>query len=465
MGIVGTVSVAAQALKAQQAAIQTISHNVANGATPGYARQRVVLRTEEPLFESGLLLGRGVNATVVRSVIDHFAEGQLLDVHSDLGFGVAEQRALVAIEEVFPTSGGIDAALGDFFASLSDLATNPSGVAERAAVIGKANALGDRFRLTRHALSSIRSKLDQDLESVAHQINALTQQIAALNQQVAFTEGGGEPANDARDERRVLLQNLAKLTGGTVHEGSDGQVSVLAENILLVSGNRAANLNTTTLSASGLHQVQIESPDGLKFDGTGLFLKGEIGAILQARDQGLGEIINQLDTLAKAVVDQVNTQHSAGFDYNGGAGGNFFQTVALVDGAAASVRVDSAVAADSKLISAAQSAAGAPGDNRNALALLNLRNTPIAALNSTTAENYFLNYLATIGESAQVSAGKVEFQTQLLAQVQARREATSGVSIDEEMTQLILFQRAFEASSRLISVSDEMYQTLIDMTR
>ena len=123
------------------------------------------------------------------------------------------------------------------------------------------------------------------------------------------------------------------------------------------------------------------------------------------------------------------------------------------------------MAADSRLIAAAQSAAGAPGDNRNALALLNARDTPIAALGGQTAENYFFTNLGTIGANAQTSAGKVEFQTQLLTEIQAQRESTSGVSIDEEMTQLILFQRAFEASSRLISVSDQMYQTLIDMTR
>jgi flagellar hook-associated protein 1 FlgK len=127
--------------------------------------------------------------------------------------------------------------------------------------------------------------------------------------------------------------------------------------------------------------------------------------------------------------------------------------------------VASAVAADPKLIAAAQTANGAPGDNRNALALVNLRDNAIAALGNTTVSGYFLSFLGSLGEQAQASQNSVDFQNQLLTQVQARRDGTSGVSIDEEMTNLILFQRAFEASSRLVTTSNELYQTLIDMTR
>jgi flagellar hook-associated protein 1 FlgK len=343
--------------------------------------------------------------------------------------------------------------------------TGRSDSAARTTVIGKANALGSSFQRTREQLSAIQSNLDQDLQADAHQVSVLTRQIADLNQQVAFSESSGQPANDARDQRQIKLQELARLTGATVHENSEGQVNALAGNLLLVSGNRAASLDATTVSANGQHLLQIVSPDGLKFDASSLFQSGEIGALLQQRDQGVAGSIDQLDTLAKALVDQVNTQHAAGFDYNGNAGASFFQPVATVAGAAALVQVASAVAADPKLIAAAQTANGAPGDNRNALALVNLRDSAIAALGNATVSGYFLSFLGSLGEQAQASQNSVDFQNQLLTQVQARRDGTSGVSIDEEMTNLILFQRAFEASSRLVTTSNELYQTLIDMTR
>jgi flagellar hook-associated protein 1 FlgK len=187
--------------------------------------------------------------------------------------------------------------------------------------------------------------------------------------------------------------------------------------------------------------------------------------VLKSRDQVVPDLLNQLDTLAKAIVDEVNNQHAAGFDYNGNPGGSFFQPIGAVAGAAAIVKVDGAVVADPNLIAAAETVAGAPGDNRNAFALVNLRNTSIAALGSDTAESYLASALGNIGELAKTVQSGVDFQTGLQAQVQARREATSSVSIDEEMTSLILFQRAFEASARMITTADELYQSLIDMMR
>lgn len=464
MGIASTLNLASQALKAQQAAIQTTGHNVANAATPGYSRQRVALRTTTPAFENGIYLGRGVNADNVRSVVDHFAEAQLLDIQSHLGSLSAENKAIGAIEEIFPAAGGIDTALSGFFNTLTELTTNPGGAAERTAVIGKANSLGEALRLTRGQLATVQLNLDQDLQSAVHKVNSLTEEIAALNQDIAFGESVGQPANDARDRRQVRLQELANLTGVTIQEQGDGQVTVLTQNVLLVSGNRAANLEARSLS-SGFHQIEVLSPDGMRFDGTGLFNKGEISGLIKSRDVSLNNAINQLDLLAKAVADQVNTQHAAGFDQTGAAGGVFFQPLATVTGAAGALQVATTVAADPKLIAAAATAAGAPGDNRNALALANLNNASVAALGSQTFQNYFLTNLGGVAETARVLDGEVQFQTTLLAQVQARREASSGVSIDEEMTNLILFQRAFEASSRMISTASELYQTLIEMTR
>jgi flagellar hook-associated protein 1 len=465
MGITSTLSIAAQALKAQQLAVQTTGHNLANVATPGYSRQRVDLVAASPSFEGGVWVGRGVDATGIRAIVDRFSEAELLTVHTNVGFSETEHRTLSAIEQAFPTTGGIDAALNNFFGALSDLASNPSGQAERVSLIGKANGLGENFRQTRNVLLSIQTNLDKDLEAAGRQLNVLTKQIAALNQQIAFGESTGEPANDFRDQRQVLLQQLSHLTGATAREEKDGQVTVLAGNLLLVSGNRAATVDSSTLGPSGLHVLLFQGPDGLSYDATSLFATGQIGAILKNRDTDVPDVITRLDVLAKTVVDQVNAQHAAGFDLDGAAGGDFFTPLASQPGAAGLVQVDSAVAGNPRLVAAASTAAGTPGDNRNALALVNLQNASVPALGNQTIQEYFLSLLGDVGEQAQTVAGTLDFQNALLTQTQTRREGISGVNIDEEMTKLILFQRAFEASSRLVTTSDEMYQSLIEMVR
>jgi flagellar hook-associated protein 1 FlgK len=240
---------------------------------------------------------------------------------------------------------------------------------------------------------------------------------------------------------------------------------VQVDGILLVSGQQAASLDDSTLNASGFHQVTFKNPEGASFEVTSLLQKGEIGGLLTARDTTLAGVLNQLDQFAKTLTDTVNTQHAQGFDLNGVAGGDFFTPIAAVSGAAGLVRVDPAVAADPHLIAAAQSATAVPGDNRNALALANLHNSVQAPLGNRTFKDYFLTLVGDVGQQVQASKESLDFQQTLFDQTLGRRESLSGVNIDEEMTNMIQFQRAFQAASRLIQVGDEMYQTMIEMVK
>src|SRR3990172_7806873 len=206
MGISSTLSIAAQAMQAQQLAMQTTGHNLANVATPGFSRQRVDLASAFPSFEGGVILGQGVEVSAVQRMVDRFTEAELLSLHGTVGFSDAQNQALASIQEIFPTSGGIDAALSAFFGALSDLANNPAGLTERVSVIGKTGALGGSLAQTRQSLTSVQQNLDEDLRSSVERVNLLAEQIATLNAQIATTETRGEAANDFRDQRQTLLQ-------------------------------------------------------------------------------------------------------------------------------------------------------------------------------------------------------------------------------------------------------------------
>lgn len=465
MSILSTLSIAAQAMQAQQKAIQTTGHNIANVATPGFSRQRVEVSSAFPVAEGQLFLGRGVEIEGVKSVLDRFLEGEMISLNGSLGFTEAESRALEGVQVAFPVVGGIEAALGAFFKALSDLANNPAGQAERASLIGKARALGDTLRQTRDTVRTAQLNLDKDLDSAVLDLNTALSQIATLNRQIALGEAGGQPANDFRDQRQLLLQKVSRLTGASILEGGDGQVTAQAGGLLLVAGDRAASLDDSNMNASGFRLVYYKSPDGMTFDATSLFTKGEIGGILAMRDNEAANIIGKLDQFAKSLVDEVNARHLVGFDLYGAAGGTFFNPIAAVAGAAAIVQVSSAVAADANLIAAAQTAAGVPGDNRNALSLVNLQGTAIAALGNKTLKDYYLSLVGDLGAKAQSAEESLNFQNSLLTQTQARRDAVSGVNLDEEMSNLILFQRAFEASSLLVRTGDEMFQTILAMVK
>src|ERR1044071_227859 len=465
MGILSTLSIAAQALKAQQLAIQTTGHNLANSATPGYSRQRVDLVSAIPTFQGGVFVGQGVDVQAITRVVDRFAEAELLSQNSDVGYSEAESQALHRLQAVFAVTGGMNGALSDFITAFSDLTNNPAGMTERIAAVAKANALGDSIALTRQNLTSLQQNIDQDLQNSLARLNVVLPQIAELNKQIALGEASGDSANDFRDKRQVLLQEVTKLTGATAREDETGQVTVAVDGLLLVRGARSASFQSNNFNAAGFHQVTYVSPDGNAFDATTLITEGKIGATVNARDHQVQNVIDGLDQFAKALVDTINTQHALGFDLNGAAGGDFFAPIATTAGAAADVKVADPVAADPRLIAAAASADALPGDNRNALALVGLRSANVAALGGQTLENGFLSLIGTVGSQVESAQARFDFQQDLLSQTQARRESTSGVNIDEEMIKLIQFQRAFEASSLLVRTGDSMYQSLLEMVK
>jgi flagellar hook-associated protein 1 FlgK len=467
MSILSILQVGAGAMLAQQQALQTTGHNIANADTPGYTRQRVNLTSAYPTNRGAFYLGLGVNLTGVSGVVDSFMEAQLVSLKAGLGSSDAGHRALAGVADALPVTEeqGVGPALEKFWSALSELANNPSGQAERLNLVGSARTLGATLGQTRSALVDVQGHLDKDLDTAVRQVNTILPQIAALNGKIVEGEVGGQRANDFRDQRQTLLQELSRLTGATAHEERDGQLTVQVDGVLLVSGQHAASLDDSNLNPNGFRTVRYTNPEGASFDATTLLTRGEIGGLLTSRDVTVTNFIDRLDLFAKTLVDSVNTQHALGFDLNGAAGGNFFTPIAATAGAAGVVQVDSAILADPHLIAAAQTAAGTPGDNRNAQALAALQTTTQAALGNRTFKDYFVSLVSDVGQQLQTSQDANTFQQALFDQTQARRESLSGVNIDEEVTHLIQFQRAFEAASRLISIGNEMYETMINIIR
>jgi len=414
-------------------------------------------------LEGNLLLGHGVTATGITNVVSQFLENELLSLNSSIGFTDAQSESLAAIEQIFPLTGGIQGALDGFFGAVSDLASNPGGMSERINLIGKARVLGDTLREARGHLEHLQSDLDKKLLGTVGRVNEILPKIASLNAKISLIEASGDNAGDFRGQRQVLLQEISHLTGATVLETGDGQLSVQFGGLVLVNGDRFASLSVDNFMPNGLHRVDYVYPDGTSFDVTSILNQGEIGGVLSMRDTEIVGFIDKLDLMAKTLVDAFNTQHALGFDATGTLGGNFFNPIASVAGAAANVAVNSAVVDDPRLIAAAETSAGAPGDNRNALALVNLQSDTFGGLGGGTLKEYFLSLVEDVGLKAQSANDTLSYQESLLSNTQSRRDGFSGVNTDEEMTHLILFQRAFEASARVITTADSMYETLIQM--
>jgi flagellar hook-associated protein 1 FlgK len=289
------------------------------------------------------------------------------------------------------------------------------------------------------------------------QVNQLTAQVANLNQQIEEVSNSGDAPGSLEDQRDVALTSLSNLIDTAVVYSNSGSVTVTTTNgTALVSGNQSDALTTQLNSASGMHEVMAQGEDI-----TSSIAGGQLQGLINARDNGIPSTQSSLDNLAAGLISAVNTQQNAGYNLNGANGTDFFTpftpaTAGSSAGAAASMTV--AITDPGQI---AASSSGAPGDNGNATALANLQNEPVVS--GQTAGDYYSNLIDQVGNDVSNATSEQEAVGLVLQQLSNQQASISGVSLDEEATNLVMYQRAYEAAARVISTVDELTSTTINM--
>jgi flagellar hook-associated protein 1 FlgK len=348
---------------------------------------------------------------------------------------------------------GIADYLTSFFSSLQSLATNPTSLTERQAVLAQAQSLAGRFNQIDSGLGSLQASLDSSVASDVSSVNLLLTSIADLNKQIVASETGAPgSANDLRDLRQQKIEQLAGLVNIQTSAQSNGTVDVAIGSATLVSGAKVQDTLQTYDAGGG--QILVRTATSA----TPLALtSGSIQGTIDARDGTIKSLRDSLDTLAGQLVTEVNTVHQAGYGLTGTTGGSFF-----LGSDAGSIQVNGALVANPALLQAS-GMAGAVGDNTVVLALAQLSNKSIAALSGQTFSQTFSRSVASFGQSFSSLNSDISDQQLVQTMLSRQRDAVSGVSLDEEMTELMKFQKAYQASARLITTIDEMFTTLLAM--
>jgi flagellar hook-associated protein 1 FlgK len=461
--IYGMLDVGRTALATQQKAIAVTGNNISNVNTPGYSRQRVHMEQSEPSRSDGGQMGRGVQVSrKVQRIYDQFLESQLVAEKQNFGRWEAQKDGLAKVELLFDEASGygINNALSMFWESWHDLANNPTGHVERTTLVANSEIMAETFNRMAADLDQLQAETDYAVQRLVDEINPLTEQIAELNWKIASIEGTGHTANQYRDERDLLLKDLSEKIDIDYFEDGDGYVHVMVgEGKSLVDTGQSWQLETRTNVTTGFKDVYWIDTAGNAMDITAEIDGGNLKGHLEVRDTYIPDYQGRLDDLADTIIDQVNALHQGGFGADGVSTGNDFFSGAD----ARTIAVHTDIQNDTGLIAAAQ-AAGATGDARNAAAIAALQENTFASLSGSSFQGFYASMVSDVGSHAQESNVYYDYQNSMLTQMESYREEVSGVSLDEEMVNLVKYQNAYNAAAKMVSTVDELLDTLIAMT-
>ncbi|PUU88909.1 flagellar hook-associated protein FlgK [Halanaerobium sp.] len=326
-----------RALETQRKSLDVTGHNIANANNENYNKQRAVHKASYPYTAPGLSnhggagqFGTGVEIETVERVKDQFINSQIFNETQSAGYWTEMQRGLEKIEYIFnePSDSGIDTAMNQFWNSLQDLSNNPSDDAARNMVRENSYNLIDSFQSVENQLTDYKDSIDQNLNNAAVNVNEITTKIADLNKQIVSVKGSDQSPNDLLDERDALYKELNSMLNVQSREDEQGNLIISADGKQIVNGSDAYELE------------MIEDPDnedrmilGHKKTGSPVNVKnGKIKAWMDVRDEELTVNIEKLNDLAENMVTEFNNQHKAGYDAEGNQGGDFFKSIASMDG-------------------------------------------------------------------------------------------------------------------------------------
>ncbi|WP_346621859.1 flagellar hook-associated protein FlgK [Blastococcus montanus] len=461
MSTFSLLNTATTSLWAQRRALDVTGQNISNVNTDGYSRQRVDMRaiggSAVPAFYStGSGIGGGVNADQVARIRDAFLEGRGHTEHANSAQLTAETDAYQLVEQAFrePGTTGLQNLMADMWRGWQDVANKPEDPAARGQVLKRLETLVGGLHFSSAQLDGQWQQTRENLSVLVDDVNAAAETVARLNTAILRASQSGLPANDLTDQRDLLVMKLADQVGVSVRPRDGGVVDVLVGSVTLVSGGTASKLAVQgTIDPTGAagDPPRVVTADG----GLTVTVGGTAGGQLHTLNSILPTYRTELDAVASALATALNTAHADGYDLDGLQGG------ALIGSSGGPVTASSITVSltDPRKIAASSIGPGTPNlDRGNADKLAQLGNgvaSPDAAYRKMIVE---------LGVQSAVSQRNLGIQSVITGQVDAARESVAGVNLDEEMTNMLSFQHAYSAASRLVTAIDEMLDVLINRT-
>lgn len=451
MALNSVFSIAKSSLFAHQQALAVTSANLANANNPAYSRQVALFGTLAPDHRGSFSFGTGVAVQDVLRIRNNVTDVQIRS--NNQSFHDAEKRAVVLreIESLFsePSEYGMSNLMSQFFNSWDELALDPHSSALRTTVIQSAQLLSEKVSSVYNGIAETKLDVRADAKYTTDRVNTIVEQLHIVNKQIFEASVLGSSANDLIDTRDSMLEELSQYANINVH----------------IDENEVANVSVGgVFAADGLHfkQFKIEqNGDRLSFvtDGdevSATLNGGSLNGLLDLYNSELPNQLDALDKIAAALMENVNAIHSQGFTITNPAltGIDFFTKYE-----AGKLEINEDIIDDPYYLAISEN--GTSGDNNIALKIAELKNGELLN-NKTLAENY-TEFVSGVANEIRLQEQNAESYSLVLNQLEQTKTEYSGVSTDEEMINVMKYQRSYDAAAKLINVADELMQTLLSL--
>jgi flagellar hook-associated protein 1 len=458
-------SITAQALDADQSALNVVANNVADANTPGYTNEVPDWQQNSPIDINGVLIGQGAQETGSTSQRDRVLDERIDQQQQLASASGARLTALNTIESLFtPDSGSSSASAGDigsditgFFDSFSSLETNPTDNALRQNVLSTAQTLAGDISNAAASLNSQRAALDQEAAGVASQVNSLTSALAQLNTEIQ-SESPHADAGPLEDQRQQDLSQLSQLIGiNQITTENNGLSITTTSGQLLVSEGQSFQMSTGEVNGVTNFFVSGNNiTSGLEQGG------GELGGYLTARDTDIPSVLSSLDQLAYGISTQANALNNSGTDLNGNTGTAanplyIFNEPTQVAGSAQNMSV---IMTDPNQIAAA-GAGDDTGDNSNAVSMASLANQAI--VNNQTPTDFYSNFVTQLGSTVSEVQSENTAQNASVTQLQTQNDSLSSVNLNDEASSMTVLERSYQAAAQVFSMLDTIMASALNL--
>lgn len=468
------LSIGISAVFANQRALDVTGHNISNVNTPGYTRQIIGNSSSfyQKVGQSGngrlMQLGHGVDVQEIRQYRDEFLDKKYKKENTELGYWGAKLSSIEELETIFNDNSedGLQAVMNNFWNSWEQLSKPTGGLTARSMVKENAIAFVETVKNMDNMLVNFRKSKDKEIIENIDRINEIARKIAGLNLDIRKMEASGVVANDLRDERNYLMDELSGMAKIQIIEGNSINISL--EGRLLVEGSRYEQIGTMPdADNSGFVKLVWKGDNGdLEISG------GSIKALFESRDVVVKGFRDKLDEFVKGVAAEVNAVHITGYGLVDSEQRNFF--VNGIDLSGNNINL-STIAFNPDLNNYNNIAAGEEygnyEDNRVALKIAELRLNDYfsdagyelpTGNRKNNFDEYYRSIISELGNLGQEAATAVDAQKLLVDQIDYRRQAMSAVSLDEEMSNLIRYEHSYNAASRIVNVMDEMLEIIVN---